>query len=214
MRNIFSYDSTLMRFLTRLFDIISLSFIFILCSIPILTVGAAQAALASAVRSMLDPHAEQTPLRAFFKGFSAGFGKITVIWLCCMIPICCSLYVILGTTVTDFVIPTEVFLMLAVITVLCMMFQVMSSFLHSRFDCKLFDLIKNSLLLVVTYPIRTLIMGILVWTPLCFALLEPYVFLAFSPFFIFFYFGLAFMLCYSLIKKPFRKIQEQYFPDD
>lgn len=214
MRNIFSYDSPLMRFLTRIFDIILLSLIFILCSVPIITIGAAQAALASAVRSMLDPHAEQTPFRAFFKGFTDGFGKITVIWLCCLIPICCSLYVILGATVTDFVIPAEIFWILAVVTVLCMMFQVVSSFLHSWFDCKFFDLIQNSLLLAVTYPLRTLIMSISVWLPLCFALLEPYVFLAFSPFFIFFYFGLAFMLCYYLIRKPFRKIQEQYFPDN
>lgn len=213
MRNIFSYDSVLMRFLTRLFDIVILNAIFVLCSLPIITVGAAQAGLASGVRAMIEPNTDKSPYRAFFRGFSSGFGKITILWICCAIPIGCILYLLLGYITTGAEMQAIFLLTSCLIAVSSIMFQVMASFMHSRFDCKLMDLVKNSWLMVITYPLRTLIMGFLIWVPLFFALMEPYVFLAFSPLFIFFYYGLTFMLCHYLIRKPFQKIQDIYFPD-
>lgn len=214
MRNIFSPESTLMRFLSRLFDIVALCALFVLFSLPVVTIGAAQAALSSAIRSMLDPYAEHPPYRAFIKGFSAGFGKITIVWICCFVPIMCMLYLLVGAITSE----TEISPLFSLISIILIFFftsvQVMSSLMHARFDCRLFDLIKNSLLMVAKYPFRAITMGILVWAPLAFAIAELYVFFAFSPFFIFFYYSLVFMLCYYLIRKPFDRIVEIHFPDE
>lgn len=213
MRNIFSYDSALMRFLTRLFDIVAISVIYTICSLPVITIGAAQTGLSSGVRAMLEPNSTISPVRAFFKGFASGFVKITVVWFLCLIPIGCIIYLIFGAAVTDTQIQLPFLLISCIIAIFAMMFQIMATQLHSCFDCKLLDLIKNSWLMVVTYPLRTLVMALFSWAPLFFALVEPYIFLAYSPVFVFFYYGLAFMLCYYLIRKPFKKIQEIYFPD-
>lgn len=213
MRNIFFYDSLLMRFLTRLFDIVSLSILYVICSLPIITIGAAQAGLSSGVRAMIDLNNADSPIKVFFKGFASGFTKITVVWVICLIPIGCIIYLIFGAIAAETQIQLPFLLISAFIAISAMMFQVMAALLHSRFDCKLWDLMKNSLLMVITYPLRTFIMACFVWTPLLFAIIEPYVFLAYSPVFVFFYYGLAFMLCYYLIRKPFKKIQNVYFPD-
>lgn len=213
MRNIFSYDSTLMRCLTRLFDIVLLSVIYTLCSLPVITIGAAQAGLSSGVRAMLDHSSALSPVRAFFKGFASGFAKITVVWFFCLIPIACIIYIIFGAVVTDTQMQLPFLLISCIIAFSAMMFQIMATLLHSRFDCKLLDLIKNSWLMVITYPLRTFVMAVVTWAPLLFAIIEPYIFIAYSPIFIFFYYGLAFMLCYYLIRKPFQKIQNIYFPD-
>lgn len=214
MRNIFSPESTLMRFLSRLFDIVALCVVYVLFSLPVITIGAAQAGLSSAIRSMLDPCAEQTPFRAFLKGFSTGFGKITVVWLCCFIPLMCTFYLLVGAVTSE----AEISPLFSLISIIIIFFftsvQVMSSLIHARFDCRLFDLIKNSLLMVAKYPFRALTMGILVWAPLVFAISELYVFFAFSPFFVFFYYSLVFMLCYYLMRKPFHRIVEIHFPDE
>lgn len=213
MRNIFSYDSLLMRILTRLFDIVILSIVFVICSLPIITIGAAQSALLSSIRAMLEPQKEITPLRAFFKAFTSGFGKITLVWIFCLIPIGFSLYIIWGSIISAAIVPSSFMFVCALIMLCCLSFQIMTSLLHSRFDCSFFNLIKNSWLMTVTYPLRSLFMGIMVWIPLFFALMEPYIFLASSPIFVFFYYTLVFMLCYYLIKDPFLKIEKQYFPN-
>lgn len=214
MRNIFSYDSTLMRFLTRLFDLAALGLIFTLCSLPIFTIGAAQTGLASAVRSMWDRNAENTPYRAFFKGFANGFGRITIIWLCCLSVIGCILYIIIGSVISETPMQTEFLFIFSVIAIIQMMFQIMCIFVHSRFDCRLIDLIKNSWLLVIANPLRTFLMAVLVWAPLIFAIVEHIVFMAFSPFFIVFYYSLVFTVCYFLVKKPFKRIVSSYFTNE
>ena len=213
MRNIFSYDSALMRFLTRLFDIVVLSVTYAICALPVITIGAAQAGLSSGVRAMLEPNGSISPIRAFFKGFASGFAKITIVWFFCLIPIVCVIYIIYGAVVTETQIQFPFLLISCIIAISAMVFQIMATLLHSRFDCKLLDLIKNSWLMVITYPLRTLVMAVFTWAPLLFAIIEPYIFLAYSPVFVFFYYGLSFMLCYYLIRKPFQKIQDIYFPD-
>ena len=213
MRNILSYDSALMRFLARMFDIVVLNIIYVICSLPIITIGAAQAGLSSSMRAMLEPDGTISPIRAFFKGFASGFTKITIVWFFCLIPIVSVIYLIFGAAITDTQMQLPFLLIAGIIAFSAMMFQIMATLLHSRFDCKLLDLIKNSWLMVATYPLRTLVMAVFTWAPLLFAIIEPYVFFAYSPIFIFFYYGLAFMLCYYLIRKPFRRIQDIYFPD-
>ena len=43
----FNYDSPIMQFLTRLTDLFILNFLFLICSIPIITIGASATALYS-----------------------------------------------------------------------------------------------------------------------------------------------------------------------
>ena len=78
MNKIFGYDSKAMRFLGRLSDLLFLNMLFIVCCIPIVTIGAAQAGQYRAVLAMQDPDSEYTWSQAFFKGFKEGFLNITV----------------------------------------------------------------------------------------------------------------------------------------
>ena len=203
-----------MRFLGRLFDLAALGLIFTICSLPIFTIGAAQTGLATAIRSIFDPQTDDSPYRAFFKGFANGFGRITIIWICCAAVIGCIMYIIIGSWITETQIRIEFLFIFSIIAFIQMMFQAMCVMVHSRFDCSLINLIKNSLLFVVANPLKAMLMGILLWAPLIFALLEPYIFIAFSPFFVFFYYSLVFIVNYYLTKKPFRIIQNKYFPDN
>lgn len=213
MRNIFSYDSTLMRFLSRLFDIAVLSVMYIVCSLPVITIGAAQAGMPSGVRAISEPDGKNTPIRAFINGFLSGFWKITLVWICCAIPIGCIVYLVFGAAGTETQMQLSFVLISFLIGILIMMFQIMASMMHACFDCGLLDLIKNGWIMVVTYPLRSLIMALFAWAPLLLAFLEPYIFLACSPVFIFFYYGLFFMFCNYLLRNPFKRIRNIYFPE-
>jgi hypothetical protein len=81
MRDLFSCDSKFMQILHTISDHILLNLLFIICCIPVVTIGAAQAGLYSGIRVLRDEEDDSSCFRAFWKGFGIGFGKITFVWL-------------------------------------------------------------------------------------------------------------------------------------
>ena len=81
MKKIFGYDSKFMRMLGKFSDMLFLNFLFIICCIPIVTIGAAQSALYSGMRALQDNFdSERSCYGAFFHGLRTGFLKITIAW--------------------------------------------------------------------------------------------------------------------------------------
>ena len=60
-------------------DLVILNVLFLLCCLPIFTIGAAQAGLYTGLRVLADKEDDSSPAAAFFRGFSSGFGKITIV---------------------------------------------------------------------------------------------------------------------------------------
>lgn len=83
MQKLFSLDGRLVKTLTRLIDIIILNTLFIVCCLPIFTIGASVTALATMWHRLLK--GEDTDLVFhFFRLFRANFKQATVIWLTCL----------------------------------------------------------------------------------------------------------------------------------
>ena len=80
MRDFFSMDGTLFRFLSKVADIMILNLLFILCCLPVVTIGAAVTALSYVTLKMKDQE-EGYIWRSFFQSFKQNFGQATVIWL-------------------------------------------------------------------------------------------------------------------------------------
>lgn len=87
MRNwLFDSDSPLIRGLSRIFDCMLLSILTILCSLPVVTVGAAVSACYDVmIRMVLDR--DNGILKPYFKAFAKNFKKGTAIWLICLVGI-------------------------------------------------------------------------------------------------------------------------------
>ena len=82
MQKLFSLDGRLVKILTRLTDIIILNTLFIVCCLPVLTIGASLTALATMWHRLLK--GEDTDLVFhFFRLFRTNFKQATVIWLTC-----------------------------------------------------------------------------------------------------------------------------------
>lgn len=75
----FSVDSPLYRFLSKLLDVIKLNFLWILFSIPLLTVGASTVAAMSVALKMADDE-EGYIGRDFIKAFKANWKQGTALW--------------------------------------------------------------------------------------------------------------------------------------
>jgi len=78
--NIFRLDSPFMRFMSRLTDIVGLGVVALLCSVPLVTIGASVTALYYTMLKLVR-RKEGSPYRFFFKAFKENFWKSTALWL-------------------------------------------------------------------------------------------------------------------------------------
>ena len=79
-----SNDSRFGRLMTRLGIIIGANLMFVLFSLPVVTTGAAFAALYHVMLKTLRGSGVLNPFRAFWKGFRANFRQATIVWLLAM----------------------------------------------------------------------------------------------------------------------------------
>jgi len=77
---IFNLDSPVMRFLTKAADLMILNLLFLICCLPIVTIGAATTALYSVTLKMVK-NEESYVAKGFFSAFKSNFKISTVLWI-------------------------------------------------------------------------------------------------------------------------------------
>lgn len=76
---LFDFDNPIMQFLSRIFDLMYLNILFVICSIPFFTIGASLTAMYSVTLKMVKN--EDTYIgKEFFKAFRRNFKQATGIW--------------------------------------------------------------------------------------------------------------------------------------
>ncbi len=202
MNSLFSYENKFMQVLMTVGDLIILNVLFLLFSIPIVTMGAAQVGLYTAVRTITDKNDDTSPTKAFFRGFKSGFLKITIVWVVFLALIILTLlaFFSLQPGFTK-VMALIAFCIVAILETLTMMF-------HSRFDCTPMQLLRNSVLLLLAHPIRVIPATFLSWLSVLIALYDPNSFIAMGPVFITLFISVTFLLSYALMHKPFKELVE------
>lgn len=77
---LFSYDNPVWRFIGKFFDIMILNVLWIICSIPVVTIGASTTAVYYVTLKLVRDEDSGT-IRSFFKSFKENFKQATIIWL-------------------------------------------------------------------------------------------------------------------------------------
>ncbi|HCI73393.1 MAG TPA: hypothetical protein DHV42_02495, partial [Lachnospiraceae bacterium] len=80
LRGIFSLDNPVMRFLSRVADVMALNLLFIICSIPIITIGASLTAMYYCLFKIKEEE-EGYLVKKFFHSFKQNFKQATLMWL-------------------------------------------------------------------------------------------------------------------------------------
>jgi Predicted integral membrane protein len=78
--SIFSPDSKFMLFMGRLADVLFLNLLWLVCCLPLVTVGASTVAACYVTQKMVDEE-EFHIARTFFKAFKENFRRGTILWL-------------------------------------------------------------------------------------------------------------------------------------
>lgn len=152
-----SFGDWLRASLGGLGDLIILNFLFILCCIPVFTVGAAEVACYSCIIRMLRGEKVAVSPAGFFRDFAANFKKATLSWL---LELLCFLVLAGDVWFAVFYSETQntFFLIFAiVIGAIILLAAVWVYPLIARFENKLGAHIKNSFLMALAHFPKTLL---------------------------------------------------------
>lgn len=205
MRSVFSYDSPMMQILMYIGDLIILNFIYLLCCFPVFTIGAAQAGLFTAMRVLNDKEDDTSVVAAFFRGFKNGFGKVTLAWGMLSV----LLVVLAVAAILAYANSLPAWICIVSVCV-CALFQSLVPAFHSRFDCTVIQLIRNSWFLLIGHPLRSIGTAVLIWIPVVVFLLDSFLFLSAGPIWCTLYFSTAFLFAELFLRKPFKTLVEEF----
>jgi len=199
MRKLFDADSGLMRGLSRLTDLVLLNLLFLITSIPIVTIGASASALYS-VFFRWHRQEESGYVKAYFHAFARDFKEATVLWLAFVVFMAISIF-----DIWFFFYQTEP---LSYLGVLFGFLGAMGLFTYSYaiilvsvFANSFAGTLKNALLMAVAYFPRTLVMALINLFPFLLVGLFPSLAMQFGWFLVLFAFsGGAYLN--SLLLKP------------
>ena len=211
--NIFSYESKFNQILMFVADLCILNLLFVLCSLPIFTIGASQAALYSGIRVLLDPEDDNSPAKTFLKAFRTGFGSVTLAWgayALAQLFMVVLLYLVVTMGLFNAGATLPIILCVVALAILILL-QSQIPLFHSRFTCSAGQLLNNSIRLVLAHPFRSIIVAVLLWVPVAlFFVLHTLHFAMISLTFLLLYYSVVFMFSFMLMKKPFKVLIDHY----
>ena len=210
MMKMLNPESKFSKVINRMADYIILGVLWLVCCLPIFTIGAAQAGLYTGLKVLRDKEDDSSTLKAFFRGFKSGFGRITLVW--CILALC---MVLLGyNLVAAFIYGLQGMnapLWMAVLGVFfCMVFQSLLTPFHASFGCTAWQLIRNVFFLFLAHPIRSIALTILTWGPAIVLAINLPLFLQGTIAWVAGYYSIAFSLNLSFMAKPFQIFTENF----
>lgn len=206
MKNIFSLDSPLVQALGKFADLIILNILYLISCIPIITIGAATAALYDVTARLSKD--EALVWRHYWQAFRSNFKKATLIWLLMLliggIVYGCSLFYL------NFELPNKELCtaLLWIVSIVLLCVQSWAFPLQARFENTVKNTLTNSILFTFSYLPRTIAIALINAIPAIVFLYLPGVFLNFIFVFLIIWFSLGAFVATWFLKKPMRQLEE------
>ena len=150
MKNLFNYENGIMSTISSIADSMVLGILWVVCSLPIFTIGTSSAAFYYAYNKCIRQKKDYI-WRTFFDGFKRNFKQATQIWL---IVLCLMSIVIIDFYLLRFMDNTMVLvLIIQIVLITVMLFMILwTLYLFpyiSRFESSNITVIKNCILIAV-----------------------------------------------------------------
>lgn len=201
MRNFFSSDSPFFQKISLFSELVFLNLLTLLCSLPIVTVGASATALYYTVDKLRQ--GESKLYRAFFHSFKENFKQATIIWLILLVAgllvsLCVALYYNMNMPV---LVGCSVLALMIWGAILSWVFPMLSKFCSSTLGT-----LKNAVLCGTNFLPLSIAMSLVNLVPLALFLFLPGLFIQLAPLWIFVWFSFAAYCNTGLLQKPFSTI--------
>ena len=153
---LFNINSGFFKFINRLLDVLFINLLWIICSLPIVTIGASTCAAFSITLKMVDDE-EGYIGKTFFKAFKQNFKQGTLMWLITA-PCIYILYLLWQMVIKSEDINAIVIIGVILLTAIAISINLYSYPLIARYENSLKKIIKNSFGICVQFFIKTLIL--------------------------------------------------------
>ena len=211
--SIFDYNSKVNQVLMILADIIILNILYIVCSIPIFTIGAAQAGLFTGIRVLLDKEDDNSCAKSFFKGFANGFKTVTLAHIIMTVVMALATYLVYALVVLRVLENGSLVPLILSYLVLGLTYAthcIIGPF-HATFGCTAGQLIRNALFVVLAYPLRSLVFAALMAVPVALLLTRYDILLGGMIALLALYYSTVYLAGFTLLKKPFQRLKKSFY---
>ena len=167
MRNIFRWDSPFAQKLALVGNLVVLNILWVVCSLPVVTMGAATAAMYHTVFQFMTNEEDQV-IVPFFRGFKNNFWQATGVWMVLLAIGALMIFnvVFLLQQTTTYFMLMAVWTAVLVVSVIVVLIQTQLIPMLARFEMKTVALVKSSILLVLLHFPSTLMMAALNLVPI------------------------------------------------
>ncbi len=175
MRHLFRLDSPVMRFLSNVADLIALNLIWLICCVPVLTIGPSTMAMHCVARDIAK--GEWPPVfKTFFQEFRSNFKQALLVFLILLLPVCmaAAYLLMLVSGGLDHIPVLKSLCVLAVVIIALVCSYVYP--LLSHFDNTVGNTLKNAFLLPLANPFLALVVTALNLLPILTLLINPELF--------------------------------------
>lgn len=172
MGRLFRPDSPAMRFMSNVADVVALNLVWLVCCLPIITIGPACTAMCCVARDIAKGNAPVV-LKTFFRAFLENFRQSLAIFLILLLPLCLAgaylLMAVSGGLEHIPVLKYLCYLSMAIVAVVC-------SYVYpllAHFDNTVGNTLKNAFLLPLANPFLALVVTALNLLPVLLLLINP-----------------------------------------
>ena len=208
MRNLFNYENPFIQFLVRVGDLIILNVLFILCSAPVVTLGASLTALHRVTQNMLFEQ-EEPLLKAFFRAFRQNFKQSTLAWLVelvVIVSLVCD--VLLVMAYFNGGLAKAMYILVAVLAILVAGVYAYLMPLIARYENGMRQQVNNALVLAIIKLPKTLLLVFLNLLPVILVLISVPVFVQTLIFWVVIGFAFVIFIESSILKPVFQQLEK------
>ena len=208
MRNLFNYENPFIQFLVRVGDLIILNVLFILCSAPVVTLGASLTALHRVTQNMLFEQ-EEPLLKAFFRAFRQNFKQSTLAWLVelvVIVSLVCD--VLLVMAYFNGGLAKAMYILVAVLAILVAGVYAYLMPLIARYENGMRQQVNNAVILAIIKLPKTLLLVFLNLLPVILVLISVPVFVQTLIFWVIIGFAFVSFLTSSILKPVFQELEK------
>ena len=200
-------QSWLVRTVTYLANLIVLNLLFLVTSLPVVTMGVAASALFTSARAL--DKGETVVVGEFFRAFRQQFRQATLSWL--LLGTLLLLLLIEGVLLhqCSFEVPAVMYVCIALPVLAWFCYVPWVILQSSYFDCTQRQQLHNALLLAVRLLPQTILMAALAILPVVLFVLYPGVFLMAWALWLFLYFAAVAGTAARAVKRPLALLQEE-----
>lgn len=207
MRNLFNLDNPFVQFLARVGDLIIVNVLFLLCCLPVVTVGASLAAMQKVTQAMALEE-DNGIVKTFFRGFRENFRQATALWVMILVFAVSMLFnylIVMGFTAGTVSLVLK--WVLVILAVLVLVLAVYMFPLLARYQNTIREHAVNALILAVVKLPRTIALVALAALPVLIAVISMQTFLQTLIFWLTVGFGFVSYIASVLLKPVFGELE-------